>query len=120
MATDITIATVAKNAGFRGPEIATAVAVALAESGGRETATNTANANGSTDYGLWQINSIHTDDLKIGDWRNPADNAKMAFRVWTRQGWNGWNAYKNGRYKMFVPRGQVAATAVIALDPFGS
>jgi hypothetical protein len=35
-----------------------AAAVAMAESGGRSDAVNS-NTNGSTDRGLWQINSVH-------------------------------------------------------------
>lgn len=113
MATDLAIALAAQQAGF-GDNTATAVAVALAESGGNELATNTKNANGSTDYGLWQINSVHAADLKGGDWRKPSDNAKMAYAVYSRAGqkWTPWVAYNNGRYKMFEARAKIAAAAI--------
>lgn len=42
----------------RAPVFGIAVAVALAESGGDPSAVNE-NSNGSTDRGLWQINSVH-------------------------------------------------------------
>lgn len=113
MATDLAIALAAQQAGF-GDSIATAVAVALAESGGNELAVNTRNTNGSADYGLWQINSVHAADLKAGDWRKPTDNAKMAYAVYSRAGqkWTPWVAYNNGRYKMFETRAKIAAAAV--------
>src|SRR5690606_38269312 len=53
------IAQIARNAGFTGQSIVYAVAVCLAESGGRPNAINDKNTNGSIDRGLWQINSIH-------------------------------------------------------------
>ena len=84
-------------AGFPADQIPMAVAVALAESGGRPDATNK-NRNGSTDYGLWQINSIHGGLLREGSWANPADNAKMAYKVWSQAGksWRPWVAFKTG------------------------
>lgn len=108
---DQTIASAAKGAGFPADQIATAVAVALAESGGDATATNTKNKDGSTDYGLWQINSVHKTDLASGNWRDPNDNARMAFNVWSRAGrkWTPWVAYNNGRHLPFMSRGAVAA-----------
>lgn len=67
----------------------TAVAVALAESGGRTAARNT-NRNGSTDTGLWQINSVHKWS---GDLTDPRENLRAAESVWSRQGWGAWYAY---------------------------
>ena len=54
------IAGYALAAGFPPNEIATATAVALAESGGDTNATNH-NTNGSYDYGIWQINTVQVD-----------------------------------------------------------
>lgn len=105
---DQTIAAAALAGGFPRDKVATAVAVALAESGGNATATNR-NANGSTDYGLWQINSVHSADLASGDWRDPTANARMAFAVYSRQGWAAWYAWRNGRHLAFMGRGQLAA-----------
>lgn len=110
--TDAQIAGYAKGAGFPAGEIANAVAVALAESGGRTDA-NHRNSNGTMDYGLWQINSIHGSILASGDKFNPADNARMAYQIWKDAGgkWRPWYTFTSGRYRAYVPRGTVASGA---------
>lgn len=116
---DAVIASAARAAGFPTADLATAVAVALAESGGNATATNK-NTNGTTDYGLWQINSIHTADLAAGNWQDPASNARMAFAVYTRAGrkWTPWYAWRDGKHLPFLPRGAAAAgTTPDGADP---
>ena len=107
------IAGYAKAAGFPDSEIPTAVAVALAESGGNPGAVNRANTNGSVDYGLFQINTVHGSLLTQGDKFNPADNARMAFTVYSRAGnkWTPWSVYKSGRYRAFLPQGTLGAAA---------
>jgi hypothetical protein len=100
------IAAVAKAAGFT--DVTRAVAIALAESGGQTDATNR-NSDGSTDYGLWQINSVHADLLKSGTWSNPADNARMAYAVYQSSGWTAWTVYKTGAYLPFWARAAIAA-----------
>lgn len=107
------IATAAKQAGFPADQVQTAVAVALAESGGNPAAVNTANRNGSVDYGLWQINTIHGPLLSQGDKFNPNDNAKMAYTVWSRAGgkWTPWSVYNNRRYVTFMPQAALAAAS---------
>lgn len=116
---DQTIAAAARAAGFPSDQLATAVAVALAESGGNATATNK-NTNGTTDFGLWQINSIHTADLASGPWQDPTANARMAFAVWSRAGrkWTPWYAWRDGKHLPFLPRGAAAAgTTPDSADP---
>lgn len=93
------IAGYAKNAGVSGQNIAIATAIALAESGGNTEAVNNKNANGSTDYGLWQINSVHKDLLNGKDWRDPAQNAAMMYSVsGGGTNWKPWSVYKSGAY----------------------
>ncbi len=88
---DAAVAAHVRAAGFPESEVATAVAVANAESSLKPTATNK-NTNGSTDYGLFQINSIHGSILSQGKWSDPADNAVMAFKIWSQAGdsWRPW------------------------------
>lgn len=107
------IAGYAQAAGFPPAEIVTATAVALAESGGETTATNK-NTNGSIDYGLWQINTVHGSLLTQGDKFNPLDNARMAYTVWDRAGkkWTPWTVYKTGAYL-----GQKGAATIGAANP---
>lgn len=98
------------NAGFGGgPSTITAVAIALAESGGDSTATHK-NTNGSTDYGLFQINSIHSDLLRKYNWRDPKQNAKMAFIISSGgKNYRPWTTYNTGAYRRFVGRATRAA-----------
>lgn len=111
---DRLIAIYAIAAGFAGDDVAIAVAVALAESGGNPYAVNV-NVNHSVDHGVWQINDINADALHLGDWRDPATNARMARIVWKRQGWQGWATYNSGAYEQFMGRGKTAAA--IAHEP---
>ena len=104
------IAGYAQAAGFPPEELARATAVALAESGGDPAATH-ANTNGSVDYGLFQINSVHGGLLNQGDKFNPLDNAKMALTVWRGAGnsWTPWAAYNNGTSQGFMAQATLAA-----------
>lgn len=81
-------------------QAATAAAVAMAESGGRMNATDH-DSNGSTDYGLWQINSVHgyNSQRLLSD----ADyNAQAAVAVWKSSGWGAWTTYTSGAYRQFL------------------
>lgn len=104
------IAGYALAAGFPPNEIATATAIALAESGGDPAATNH-NTNGSYDYGLWQINTVHGGLLNQGDKFNPLDNAKMALTVYKGAGnkWTPWSVYKSGVYRAQLLKGTAGA-----------
>lgn len=102
----------AASAGFPAAQLDMATAIAGAESGYNPTATNH-NTNGSTDYGLWQINSVHADLLGGHDWRDPAQNAWMAFQVWRQAGgsWMPWATYNSGAYKKYLPAGSTPPAA---------
>lgn len=103
-----------KQAGFTSrADVITGLAVSLAESGSYDykvkmvranaEATHT-NKNGSIDYGAWQINTINADVFEEGMWSDVYANARMAFRVHKRQGWNAWSVIKNGRYANYMNR----------------
>lgn len=92
-------------------------AIALAESGGRVNAKHH-DSNGSTDYGLWQINSSHgynAHDLVT----NPLYNAKAAVSVYHSQGLSAWSTYSSGAYKTYLQSGSsgVSTSSGLAL-PF--
>ena len=102
--TEAQVTKLAIGAGWRGDDVAIAVAVARAESAWRPTAT-LLNTNGSTDHGLFQINSVHAAILASGNWRDPADNARMAYTVWKQShggSWQPWVTYKTGSYRKFL------------------
>ena len=109
------IATAMRKAGWPESAIPIGVAIAFAESGGNPKAVNHANRNGSSDYGLFQINSVHGSLLKQGDWRDPVDNAKMALKVYRDAGnkWTPWATYNHGSYKKFYKPGVKYGTAAL-------
>jgi hypothetical protein len=80
----------------------TAVAVATCESGLNPGAYNGKNTNGSTDGGLWQINSVHDKELKrLGlDKYNPTDATKYARMLYEQNGWIDWVCYTKGMLAM--------------------
>ena len=96
-----TAAAAVRAAGFPTAMVPVMVAIAMAESSLRPTATHT-NSNGSTDYGLFQINSIHTDVLGMGSWSDPYVNAKMAKVIYDRQGLAAWSVYNSGAYNQYL------------------
>jgi cell wall-associated NlpC family hydrolase len=91
---------------FPASQVPMAVAVAGAESGYRPGATNH-NTNGSTDFGEWQINSVHADLLGGRNWADLNENAWMAYQVWRQAGgsWSPWSTFNSGAYKRFYHPG---------------
>jgi hypothetical protein len=120
--TDAQIAGVLRSAGFPANQIATGVAIALAESGGRTDAVNTANRNGTWDAGLMQVNSIHgyTQSYLF----DPGNNARASLKIFQAAGnrWTPWSTYNNGSYRRYIARGTAAAGAApdAAAPPAGS
>lgn len=89
------IAGYARAAGFTGEGLVKAVAVALAESGGRTDAvgTNTDRWR-SKDRGLWQINDHWHPDVSTAEAFNPSTAAAHAFRI-SKGGkdWSPWSTW---------------------------
>jgi lysozyme-like protein len=112
------VAALAYQAGFRDDDISMAVAIAKAESKWNRLAVNDKNRDGSTDYGLMQINSIHASLLSTGDWRNPLSNMQMAFQIFTEAGskWTPWSTFNNGTYEPYLNPVEGCATTTV-VDP---
>lgn len=114
------IARHAYEAGFRGQGLTTAVAVALAESGGRTTAHNATPPDNS--YGLWQINMLgalgpdrrHQYHLKSNDQLfDPDTNARVANSIsGDGHDFTPWSTYTNGAYKDHLTAARKAAQDV--------
>lgn len=102
------IAGYARQGGFAGAEVPIAVAIALAESGGRTDVTHV-NSDGSVDHGLWQINDVNARILASGNWRDPLDNARMAYAVYRQQGWRAWSVFKSGSYAKYLSEATTGA-----------
>lgn len=114
---DSQIAGLLKAGGFPADQIGTGVAIALAESGGRTDALNTSNSNGSWDAGLMQVNSIHGySQSYLFDVHN---NVAAALKIYKAAGnrWTPWSTYNSGSYRVFLPRGNLAAGNPSAAPP---
>jgi hypothetical protein len=113
------IASVAKGAGFGKSKdmLATAVAVALAESSGRTTAVSPTGCC----HGLWQINTeVHPYTKE--QMQDPAQNAAAAWKIsGGGTNWKPWSAYTNKSYLLYRPSGITAANKSLATndDPSG-
>lgn len=116
-ATDDQLAALAYYGGWRHDNIITATAIAIAESQGEITASHV-NSDGSTDYGLWEVNSSHfTDPGWKKEWTPPdlllpTNNVRAAYRVyWTGGGFHAWTTYQDGTYKQYMDRARKAYAA---------
>ena len=75
----------------------TARAVAFAESRLNPNALGK-NTNGTTDCGVFQINSIHG----LKDCQDPVKNIEYAKQLFDRSGWYPWVAWKTGKYLAYL------------------
>jgi Lysozyme like domain len=96
----------ASNAGFADDDLITAVAIALAESGGNPNAHGDLSLPGSGSYGLWQIYAhahpeFGPDFTQLYD---PQTNANAAYSVYVAAGYDfrQWSTFKGGQYKAFI------------------
>jgi hypothetical protein len=111
------IAQHAYRAGFRGEALTTAVAVALAESGGNAHAHNGRPPDNS--YGLWQVNMLggmgperrHQFHLHSNDQLfDPDTNAKAAYAISSHgKSFRPWSTYTNGAYRKHLAEARKAA-----------
>jgi hypothetical protein len=85
-------------------------AVALAESGGRVGAEHE-NSDGSIDYGLWQINSVHSQYDPNRLLTDPLYNARAAVAVYRSSGPDAWTTYTSGAYRSELERAPGATVA---------
>lgn len=107
-------------------QVAVATAVALAESGGVPDQV-TPEPDGSTSYGLWQVNSVHGLDPE--QLKTPEGNVRAAGGVYSGAynahlrehpgdtkgaiiaGWQPWTTYRTGAYLAHMPAARRAAKA---------
>jgi hypothetical protein len=96
--------------------VTVATAIGLAESSGNPDVTHH-NADGSVDYGVWQINDKAHEPLfvQFPQWWT-VTNADMAFQVYQEAGnsFKPWTTFTSGAYKLHMPaaaaaRGQAGA-----------
>jgi hypothetical protein len=108
------LASLASAAGWTGNDIVIAVAIALAETGGKNERSIKANSNGTYDWGPWQVNDVNnpTEAEKT----NPASNAEKAHAIFLSQGWKAWSTYNSGAYLTHMT--EAAAGAKQPLNSF--
>ena len=95
-------------AGFSGADLATAVAIAQAESSGNP---NAYNPEGS--YGLWQIYLPAHPEFASWNLYDPQQNAAAAYQVYKAAGYSfaPWSTFKGGQYLAYLPTVNAAASA---------
>lgn len=121
------VAQTAYDAGFRGEDLATIVAVGMSESDSNPRAHNPDRTTGDNSYGIWQINMIETYQAErlrqFGLQANeelwdPEVNARAAYQLYQGRINSGenpfvdWSDYKNGRYLRYWDVASQAANAV--------
>ena len=113
------VAAALRDAGFPESVVGPMVCTAKYESSFYERASHY-NANGSTDYGLFQINSIHIGDSgcpsTASGLYDAAANARCAHAVWRSQGINAWYGYQKHRAECAATRAPAASDQPAAPD----
>jgi hypothetical protein len=123
------IAQYAAAAGFTGNDLATAVAIAIAESGGDPSKYNkepqdvpgrfgrTSPNDGLGSYGLWQIYLAAHPEFAGENLNDPQVNANAAFATYAiANGFHPWSTYTDGTYGMYLPPDNPVAPAPLVLD----
>lgn len=113
----LAVAQLALQAGFTPDQVPTVVQIASAESSFRPSAINH-NSNGSTDYGLMQINSVHGFDPKRLQ-SDPLYNMEAAKQVFDSQGWHAWTTYGGQAFNRAWALGQTAANTARGQSTIG-
>jgi hypothetical protein len=93
-------------AGFTDPDLDIATAITEPESGRNPLARNLIGASG-----LWQILEFaHPDLFTRYDWREPEQNALMAYAVYVNAGrsFTPWATYTSGAYLQYLPEAAAA------------
>lgn len=99
----------AQEAGFSGNSLETIVSIAYAESGLRSGAIGGPNSDGTFDYGVLQINTVHMGEawpggiMSVNQALDPATSFKFAYWL-SKNGTNfgPWVTYNTGKYTQFL------------------
>lgn len=110
---------VMKEAGWPDKSRGLAVAVCLAESGGKPFIYNTYKRG---HFGLFQISRSAWPAFFEGgsdQWADPVANARQALKIKNEQGWKAWEGYTNDRYKKHLNDVASAELDELRGRPFG-
>jgi len=121
------LATLAANAGFTGDDLATAVAISLAETippGNPHSYNPEPGAKGGTppgqgSYGLWQIYAKVHPEFDPAQLYDPQYNANAAYQVYREAGssFRPWSTYGSGKYLAFLNSAQATVAAMQSPPP---
>ena len=100
------IAQYADQAGFSGPDLQVAVAIALAESSGNPSAVGDLTLGVSV--GLWQINLKAHPQYTQAQLVDPQQNANAAYAIYQAAGnqFTPWSTYNGGQYSSYIVQAQ--------------
>jgi hypothetical protein len=115
------LAGILRQVGFDEDTVPKMICTAKYESSFHEEATN-ANTNGTTDYGVFQINSIHVGSTAgcpatADELLNATTNAQCALGVFNIQGMEAWVAYKSHRSECDAATAPAADPNAASVDP---
>lgn len=108
----------AANAGFTGPDLATAAAIAMAESSGNsdnynpETQARGGTPTGQGSYGLWQIYLKMHPQFDPNQLYDPQYNANAAYSIYAQAGgFSPWTTYGGQQYQTYLAEAQALVSA---------
>lgn len=102
------IAWIARNAGFTGDGLTTAVAIALAESDGYGHALHV-DVDCTVDRGMWQISNYYNSWVTDQQAFDPYQAAQAAYTIsGGGTDWHQWATYQNGNYQSYLGQAQAA------------
>ena len=103
----------AENAGWSGPDLQVAVAVALAESSGNPSAVGDTTITPGGSIGLWQINLAAHPQYTAAQLTDPQANANAAYSIYQAAGntFSPWSTYTNGAYSAYIVTAQQGVNA---------
>ncbi|MEM4408336.1 MAG: hypothetical protein QXI19_06300 [Candidatus Caldarchaeum sp.] len=104
---DIELAAILYRAGFRGQDLVTMVAIALAENPWKDPSLQSGfSRNGIRErsFGLFQLNLDAHPDLTLECATSPSCSAEYAYRLFRSEGFRPWTAYLTGAFWSFWDR----------------
>lgn len=106
------VAQLALDSGLPSSQLVTAVAIAKAESSWQTNAQNY-NTDGSYDFGLWQINTVHRGSYTVNEFKSrmfdPKLNAQQMYLISSGgTNWTPWVTYNKGAYRQYLGDAQDA------------
>jgi len=109
----------AESAGFVRADVPTAVAVALAASGGNDAyVAEPWGGSRTVSVGLWQIVCDRWDTDRLTLLLDPYSNARAALALFEDAGarWGWCDGYRSGRWSLFVDQAERAASSGVRAD----